>query len=87
MIDLITACEIIGSEATIVDSTCPTLKNIRGTIVLETRNMIFLDTTSGLKGVSKVIAESIKLENEHGACFISGSSITGRPEDRISRIN
>ena len=67
MINSITAFEIIGSEATIVDSTCPTLRNIHGTIVFETRNMIFLDTVTGLKGVSKVIAESIKLENEHGA--------------------
>jgi RNase P/RNase MRP subunit p29 len=35
--------------------------------------------------LSKKNATSIRFSIDSGSCFISGSSLIGRPEDRISR--
>ena len=78
--------EIVGLDARIVESTDPTLQDNYGTIVLETRNTIWLRTDSGLKQIAKKAATKIEIKTHYGVCFISGSSIIGRSEDRISRL-
>lgn len=77
--------EIIGLGATIVESTDPTLQAVSGTIVFETKNMLSIKVNSEVKQVPKKAAKKIRIETQSGVCFISGSSLTGRPEDRISR--
>lgn len=79
--------EIIGLGARIVESTDPTLEGIVGTIVFETRNTILIRTDNTLKQISKKAAKKIEIKTHSGVCFISGSSMIGRPEDRISRSN
>lgn len=80
------AHEIIGLGARIVESTDPTLQAVSGTIVFETKNMLSIKLNSEVKQVPKKAAKKIRIETQSGVCFISGSSLTGRPEDRISRI-
>jgi ribonuclease P protein subunit POP4 len=77
--------EIIGLGARIVESTDPTLQAVSGTIVFETKNMLSIKVNSEVKQVPKKAAKKIRIEAQSGVCFISGSSLTGRPEDRISR--
>lgn len=77
--------EIIGLGATIVESTDPTLQAVSGTIVFETKNMLSIKVNSEVKQVPKKAAKKIRIETQSGVCFISGSSLTGRPEDRTSR--
>ena len=77
--------EIIGLGARIVESTDPTLQAVSGTIVLETKNMLSIKVNSEVKQVPKKAAKKIRIETQSGVCFISGSSLTGRPEDRTSR--
>jgi ribonuclease P protein subunit POP4 len=77
--------EIIGLGARIVESTDPTLQAVSGTIVFETKNMLSIKLNSEVKQVPKKAAKKIRIETQSGVCFISGSSLTGRPEDRISR--
>jgi ribonuclease P protein subunit POP4 len=77
--------EIIGLGARIVESTDPTLQAVSGTIVFETKNMLSIKVNSEVKQVPKKAAKKIRIETQSGVCFISGSSLTGRPEDRISR--
>lgn len=77
--------EIIGLGARIVESTDPTLQAVSGTIVFETKNMLLIKVNSEVKQVPKKAAKKIRIETQSGVCFISGSSLTGRPEDRISR--
>ena len=79
--------EIVGLDAKIVESTDPTLQGISGTIVLETKNTISIRTGSSIKQVAKKAAKKIEIKTESGVCFISGSSMIGRPEDRLSRLN
>lgn len=79
------AHEIIGLGARIVESTDPTLQAVSGTIVLETKNMLSIKVNSEVKQVPKKAAKKIRIETQSGVCFISGSSLTGRPEDRTSR--
>jgi ribonuclease P protein subunit POP4 len=79
--------EIICLDAKIVESTDPTLEGVRGTIVFETKNTISIRTDSSVKQIAKKAAEKIEIKTHSGVCFISGSSLRGRPEDRISRFN
>lgn len=81
------AHEIIGLGATIVESTDPTLKGVSGTVVFETRNTILIRTNTTVKQIAKMAAKMIEIRTHYGVCFISGSSMIGRPEDRVSRSN
>jgi len=77
--------EIIGLGAKIVESTDPTLNGVSGSIVFETRNTISIRTDSAVKQIAKKAAKKIEVKTHSGVCFISGSSLIGRPEDRTSR--
>lgn len=77
--------EIIGLGAKIVESTDPTLNGVSGSIVFETRNTISIRTDSAVKQIAKKVAKKIEIKTHSGVCFISGSSLIGRPEDRTSR--
>jgi len=79
--------EIIGLRARIVDSTDPTLQTVSGSIVFETKNTISIRTDSAVIQIGKKAAKKIEINTRFGVCFISGSSLIGRPEDRISRLN
>lgn len=77
--------ELIGLFAKIVESTDPTLQGMSGTIVFETKNMISIRKNSVVRQAAKRAAKKIRLQTHSGACFISGSTLIGRPEDRIAR--
>jgi ribonuclease P protein subunit POP4 len=79
--------EIIGLGAKIVESTDPTLQGISGTIVLETKNTISVRVDSSVKQIAKKAAKKIEVNTDSGVCFISGSSMIGRPEDRTRRLS
>ena len=78
---------IVGSKAEILESSDSTLQGIVGIIVFETKNMIFIRSNSIVRQVAKRAAKRLLLEKGSCACFISGSALIGRPEDRISRLN
>jgi ribonuclease P protein subunit POP4 len=80
--------EVIGLYATIERCSNRFLTNLSGKIILETKNMIGIETSRGVKKISKSVAGRIKLDLNPGcSCYISGSSLIGRPEDRISKHN
>ena len=79
--------EIIGLGAKIIESTDPTLEGMSGTVVFETKGTISLRSNSSVKQIGKKAARKIEIKTHNGVCFISGSSLIGRPEDRISRLN
>ena len=78
---------IVGLGAKILESSDSTLQGIRGTIVFETKNTILIRKDSIVRQVSKRAAKKLQLQTSSCACFISGSALIGRPEDRISRLN
>jgi ribonuclease P protein subunit POP4 len=84
--DNIVANELIGLDVEITKKDNRVDSKLCGKIVFETKNMILLKTSFGIKAVPKVIVKKARFFLSEGACFISGMSLIGRPEDRVSRI-
>ena len=78
---------IIGLQAKILESSDSTIQGIAGTIVFETKNTIFIRKDSVIRQIAKSVAKKLEIQTSSCACFISGSALIGRPEDRISRLN
>ena len=78
---------VVGLRAKILESSDSTLQGISGTIVFETKNTILIRKDSIVKQVAKKAAKKLQLQTSSCVCFISGSALIGRPEDRISRLN
>jgi len=79
--------EIIGLHAKILESSDSTLEGSDGTIVFETKNTIFIRKNSVVRQVAKRAAKRLQVQTPSCVCFISGSELIGRPEDRIERLN
>jgi ribonuclease P protein subunit POP4 len=80
------AHELVGLQARIEESSNRLLIGLSGMIVLETKNMISINTGTGVKRISKLVARKIQLCLPSGSCFINGSSLIGRPEDRVTTL-
>jgi ribonuclease P protein subunit POP4 len=80
--------ELIGLYARIADASDSTLCGVSGMIVSESRNMFMIENKNGrMIRIAKKVATTIALEVDSGVCFISGSSLIGKPEDRLARLN
>jgi ribonuclease P protein subunit POP4 len=79
--------EIVGLHAKILESSDSTLQGSDGTIVFETKNTIWIRKDSVVRQISKGAAKRLLLRTPFCVCFISGSALIGRPEDRIARLN
>ena len=84
--DNIMAHELIGLDVEITKKDNLIGSKLYGKIIFETKNMILLKTSFGIKGVPKARVEKARFFLSEGGCFISGISLIGRPEDRVSRI-
>jgi ribonuclease P protein subunit POP4 len=80
--------ELVGLQAIVEDSSDSSLRGLRGNILSETRNMISIEKNSSRTvKIAKKVATKIGLKIDSGVCFISGSSLIGRPEDRLARLH
>jgi ribonuclease P protein subunit POP4 len=79
--------EIVGLHAKILESSDSTLQGSDGTIVFETKNTIWIRKDSVVRQISKEAAKRLQVQTLPCVCFISGSALIGRPEDRIARLN
>ena len=80
--------EISGLSVAITESSDETLRGITGVIVSETKNTFFVRKSGGKTiQIAKQVARKIQLGTDEGVCFISGSSLIGKPEDRTARLN
>jgi ribonuclease P protein subunit POP4 len=82
----ILAHELIGLDVEITKNGNCLGSKLYGKIVFETKNMILLNTSFGIRRVPKAIVKKARFFLSDGGCFISGISLIGRPEDRVSRI-
>jgi RNase P/RNase MRP subunit p29 len=85
--DNVLSQSIIGLEAKILQSPDSTLHGIAGTVVFETKNTISIRKNSITRRIAKSVARKLEIKTSCCACFISGSALIGRAEDRISRTN
>src|SRR5438128_874496 len=79
--------ELIGLRATIITDSQHRIVGLYETIIFETKNMLTLRTNAGPKTISKLSAEKIRVLLHSSVCFIRGTSLIGRPEDRVSRTH
>jgi ribonuclease P protein subunit POP4 len=82
----IVAHELIGLDVEITKKDNIVDSKLYGKIVFETKNMILLNTSFGIRRVPKAIVKKARFFLSDGGCFISGISLIGRPEDRVSRV-
>lgn len=78
--------ELVGLKIKILVSTQNNMKNLLGSIIFETKNMLILRTSNGIKKIPKKTIEKCAVYLPSNVCFISGNNMIGRPEDRILKI-
>ena len=77
---------ILGKKITIMSSSNKFNDNKTGTIVNETKNMIYLlngKNISRIKKISKHEINLVRVFHSNGDYFINGRMLLGRPEDKI----
>jgi len=76
--------ELIGLPIEVIESKNKSLVGIKGKIVDETRNMLILETSKGIRKIIKSeVKMRIKLNKEK--LEVDGKLLVGRPEDRIKK--
>ncbi|MCX8188905.1 MAG: ribonuclease P protein component 1 [Nitrososphaeria archaeon] len=78
--------ELICLEARIVDSKIRSLIGLNGKVVMETRNMLYLDDGIKVRAVPKKVS-LFEFKLPSGLTIkLSGTLIIGRPENRLSKM-
>ncbi|MGQ9719634.1 MAG: ribonuclease P protein component 1 [Nitrososphaerales archaeon] len=78
--------ELIGLEALVVKSSDPTLKNVSGNVVDESKNTLRLFVKDRTKIIPKANSAFIFKLPDGTKVRIDGSLLTGRPEDRAGKF-
>ena len=77
--------ELIGLEVKVVSSTNSQLRDMKGTVIDETRNMLTIETPKGEKKLTKQDCTfSFHLPSGEWV-KVQGSLLAARPEDRIKK--
>jgi len=76
--------EFVGKQVLISECTDPTLINLSGIIIDETKNTFIIDVNGQLKRVAKDIAQ-FTIKQHDTLIQVKGSQIPFRPEDRIKK--
>jgi ribonuclease P protein subunit POP4 len=80
----ITKHELIGLECEVVAASDPSLVNLRGVVVDESRNMLTLEVSGRRKRIPKAIAR-FRFRVGRQVLEVEGRALLARPEDRIKR--
>jgi ribonuclease P protein subunit POP4 len=85
--------ELIGLATEVVEATNPTLKNIRGKVVDETKNMMIVRVKVGTimvpkKGTTFVFQIPARLSGKHAERYVkvNGNLLVSQPENRTKNI-
>ncbi len=74
--------EIIGFTTSISDSSNKELVGLTGKIMLETKNMIVMETTNGRKQIPKNICKFL-FEGTEKKTMINGEKLVKKPYERL----
>ncbi|MBC8251866.1 MAG: ribonuclease P protein subunit [Candidatus Nitrosopelagicus sp.] len=72
--------DLIGQEVTITSSENEEIVGINGKVIMETKNMIILDTKNGEKNIPKNICQ---LANKEGIIQTDSTKLSKRPHERL----
>ena len=75
--------DLVGQEVTIVNSKNTEIIGINGKIIMETKNMIVLDTRNGKKTIPKDICQ---LSNNDGIIQTDSTKLSKRPYERLEML-
>ena len=75
--------DLIGQDVTITDSENKEIIGISGKIIMETKNMITLDTKNGKKNLPKDICQ---LSNNDGIITTDSTRLSKRPHERLEML-
>ena len=78
--------ELIGLKIKISESSQSNLKNLSGKVIFESKNMLIVRTLNGIKKIPKTSILKCLLYLPSTVCFIRGTHLIGRPEDRVLKI-
>ncbi len=80
--NLVTTSEydFIGQEVSITQSKNNEILGIKGKVIMETKNMIILNTENGKKNIPKNICE---FSNNQGRLEIDSTKLSKRPHERM----
>ena len=75
--------DLIGQEVTITSSENEEIVGINGKVIMETKNMIILDTKNGKKNIPKNICQ---LTNKEGIIQTDSTKLSKRPHERLEML-
>ena len=83
--NLTTQCEfdLIGQEVTISESKNKEIVGINGKIIMETKNMIIIDTKNGKRSIPKNICQ---LSNNGQVIQTDSTKLKKRPHERLEML-
>ena len=83
--NLTTQCEfdLIGQEVTISDSKNNEIIGINGKIIMETKNMIVINTNNGKRSIPKNICQ---LSNNGEVIQTDSTKLSKRPHERLEML-
>ena len=79
-LNLSSKLDLIGQDVTITNSENKEIIGINGKVIMETKNMIILDTKNGKKNIPKDICQ---LSNNKGIIQIDSTKLNKRPHERL----
>jgi len=79
-LETVSEFDLIGQNVTVTSSKNNEIIGINGKVIMETKNMIILDTEKGKKSIPKNICQ---LSNNDGIIEIDSSKINKRPHERL----
>ena len=75
--------DLIGQDVTITNSENKEIVGINGKVIMETKNMIILNTKNGKKSIPKNICQ---LSNDKGIIQIDSTKLSKRPHERLEML-
>ena len=76
--------DLIGQELSITNSKNIEIVGIKGKVVMETKNMIILDTQNGKKNIPKDICQ---FSNNQGVINTDSTKLSKRPHERLEMLD
>lgn len=77
--------ELIGLSVHVRKSLCRSYQCIRGEVVDETRNMLYIKSGLRIKAVPKAACKFVFTLKDGVKVEVDGVKLLGRPEDRLKR--
>ena len=79
-LETISEYDLIGQEITITQSKNEEIVGLKGKVIMETKNMITVNTDNGKKNIPKDICQ---FSNSQGLLEIDSTKLSKRPHERM----